>query len=1034
VVGVVNPGDQTSTEGDAVSLSVTAVAASGTLSYSAGGLPDGLSIDPSTGVISGTVAAWDAAEGPYTVTVAAGNGTAADSTTFNWTINPLASMTAVADQSNAEGDAVSLGVTASEAGATLTYSADGLPDGLSINSSTGLISGTVATGDAIDGPYVVVVTASDGTYGTFETFNWTVTGADETTPTLTNPGTQANVAGDVVSLALTAADADGALLTYSETGLPDGLSLDPDLGVISGVIADDAVQPAPYVVTVTAADGNGIAASQTFDWVVNDAAPAVTGDAISQTQGAGDDTFTVASFTDPDLNAQASDFTATINWGDGQSSQGEVDGSGNAFTVSGDHVYLEPGTFTVGVTVTDAAGGTGTASATATVADASLAASGGFEDGALAGTSATVTVATFTDANNYGPASGYAATIDWGDGTTATAGVIGGAYGEFAVSGAHTYAADGSYTITATIDDGNGETATATSTAVVADVYAEVDSQLTVASFHTADASATTSSFTATITWGDGTQSAGQVVAGSGSGNFQVVGTHAYAAAGAYTVQAAVTDAAGHTINASAAVKAVAAPIQAFGDNVEEDAEGAVNDVLLATFTIPDANGNAGSYTAATAWGDGSTSAVGLVNEGGGVWEALGSHDYATVGVYEFQTLLYNAAGQLVAVSDPKANYVPPKDLILWSGPKVVPGNSAYQFEITFPATPEGDINPEDAWTFTADGATGSAHHTVTSGSTDWTGFYIDLTFPNKPEVVQVRISNLFRGDPGFYFGFDVVVVAVKVADEPISATVPTSFQAVNDLVDNGAQQFDLQDAKVVMVVGPPISGPVPNQDVKEVGIDSQTMPLGIRYQAKVTLIGPDGNKYLDSIQVGFHQTVSFISDRALNATNIVESSDVGDTYLDTVFGKPPPWYDRDTGLVTGDEYIRKGSVPFVISDSDSPTLAAVVQYFGLRATEIQESKRFTLGVAAATVGEGAADSHLFQEASASWWYSASGTITIFTSTGRATWTPGANAGVKPPAGGDWTLNVPPPSGTTGLLTTGTLANDRDRTFTYLAR
>jgi hypothetical protein len=54
----------------------------------------------------------------------------------------------------------------------LTYTATGLPAGLGINSSTGLISGTFATGDAAHGPYVVTVTASDGTYSSSVSFNW----------------------------------------------------------------------------------------------------------------------------------------------------------------------------------------------------------------------------------------------------------------------------------------------------------------------------------------------------------------------------------------------------------------------------------------------------------------------------------------------------------------------------------------------------------------------------------------------------------------------------------------------------------------------------------------------------------------------------------------------------------------------------------------------------------------------------------------------------------------------------------------------
>jgi cellulase/cellobiase CelA1 len=62
----------------------------------------------------------------------------------------------------------------SASGQTLTYSATGLPAGLSISSSTGLISGTpTATGNSS-----VTVTATDGTGASGSaSFTWTVTPA-----------------------------------------------------------------------------------------------------------------------------------------------------------------------------------------------------------------------------------------------------------------------------------------------------------------------------------------------------------------------------------------------------------------------------------------------------------------------------------------------------------------------------------------------------------------------------------------------------------------------------------------------------------------------------------------------------------------------------------------------------------------------------------------------------------------------------------------------------------------------------------------
>ena len=94
--------------------------------------------------------------------------------------------------------------------------------------------------------------------------------ADDAAPVLTNPGTQVNVVGDSVNLPLSATEADGDTLFYSADGLPDGLWVDPFTGVISGTVADDALQTTPYAVTVTVDDGNGGTATQTFNWSVND--------------------------------------------------------------------------------------------------------------------------------------------------------------------------------------------------------------------------------------------------------------------------------------------------------------------------------------------------------------------------------------------------------------------------------------------------------------------------------------------------------------------------------------------------------------------------------------------------------------------------------------------------------------------------------------------------------------------------------------------------------------------------------------------
>jgi hypothetical protein len=84
-------------------------------------------------------------------------------------------VTGPGNQSSTAGTAASLQIRASDSapGQTLTYSATGLPAGLSINSSSGLISGTPTTA----GTSNVTVTARDTTGATGSTsFSWTVSG------------------------------------------------------------------------------------------------------------------------------------------------------------------------------------------------------------------------------------------------------------------------------------------------------------------------------------------------------------------------------------------------------------------------------------------------------------------------------------------------------------------------------------------------------------------------------------------------------------------------------------------------------------------------------------------------------------------------------------------------------------------------------------------------------------------------------------------------------------------------------------------
>jgi hypothetical protein len=64
----------------------------------------------------------------------------------------------------------------------------------------------------------------------------------------------------------------------------------------------------------------------------------------------------VATFTDANPDATASDFSAQINWGDGATSAGTVAAAGSGFVVNGGHTYAANGTDPVTVTVMDRGG------------------------------------------------------------------------------------------------------------------------------------------------------------------------------------------------------------------------------------------------------------------------------------------------------------------------------------------------------------------------------------------------------------------------------------------------------------------------------------------------------------------------------------------------------------------------------------------------------------------------------------------------------------------------------------------------------
>src|SRR5207248_285241 len=222
-----------------------------------------------------------------------------------------------------------------------------------------------------------------------------------------------------------------------------------------------------YTVTVKVTDKDGGVGSAQFSVDVANLAPSVTAAADQSSDEGESHSFSLGSFSDPGANDAP--WHVAVDWGDGHSDSFNTGSQGSLGSLN--HTDADNGLYSVSVSVTDKDGGTGSAGFQATVHNVAPSVTAAADQSSDEGASHSFSLGSFSDPGaNDGP---WSVDVNWGDGgphstfSSASQGSLG--------SQSHTYADNGSYTVTVQVTDKDGGVGSAQFSVDVANVPPTAD-------------------------------------------------------------------------------------------------------------------------------------------------------------------------------------------------------------------------------------------------------------------------------------------------------------------------------------------------------------------------------------------------------------------------------------------------------------------------------------------------------------------------------------------------------------------------------